>query len=46
MEGGDLPQVSVPASSLLLLAVAVPVALAAIASVRRGCFREGRSLPC
>jgi putative ABC transport system permease protein len=33
MEGGDLPQVGVPAASLLLLAVAVPVLFAAIVSV-------------
>jgi putative ABC transport system permease protein len=32
MEGGDLPRVSVPATSLLLLAVAVPLAFAAIVS--------------
>jgi putative ABC transport system permease protein len=33
MEGGDLPEVSVPASSLVLLAAAVPVVFAAIVSV-------------
>jgi putative ABC transport system permease protein len=33
MEGGDLPEVGVSTSSLLLVAVAVPVALAAIVSV-------------
>jgi putative ABC transport system permease protein len=33
MEGGDLPQVGVPAASLLLLAATVPVAFAAIVSV-------------
>jgi putative ABC transport system permease protein len=33
MEGGDLPEVGVSTSSLLLVAVAVPVAFAAIVSV-------------
>jgi len=33
MEGGDLPEVSVPATSLLLLAAAVPVAFAVIVSI-------------
>ena len=33
MEGGDLPQVGVPAASLVLLAAAVPVLFAAIVSV-------------
>jgi putative ABC transport system permease protein len=33
MEGGDLPEASVPASSLVLLAAAVPVVFAAIVSV-------------
>jgi ABC-type antimicrobial peptide transport system permease subunit len=33
MEGGDLPAAGVPAASLLLLAMAVPVAFAAIVSV-------------
>jgi putative ABC transport system permease protein len=33
MEGGDLPAVSVPASSLVLLAAGVPVAFAALVSV-------------
>jgi putative ABC transport system permease protein len=33
MEGGDLPAVGVPATSLLLLAAGVPVAFAAIVSV-------------
>jgi putative ABC transport system permease protein len=33
MDGGDLPAVTVPATSLLLLAAAVPAALAAIVSV-------------
>jgi putative ABC transport system permease protein len=33
MEGGDLPEASVPATSLVLLAAAVPVAFAAIVSV-------------
>jgi putative ABC transport system permease protein len=33
MEGGDLPQVRIPALSLALLAVAVPVAFAAIVSL-------------
>ena len=33
MEGGDLPAVRVPATSLLLLAAAVPAAFAAVVSV-------------
>jgi putative ABC transport system permease protein len=33
MEGGDLPEVRVPATSLLLLAAAVPVAFAGIVSI-------------
>jgi putative ABC transport system permease protein len=33
MEGGDLPRVHVPATSLLLLGAAVPVAFAAVVSV-------------
>jgi hypothetical protein len=33
MDGGDLPPVTVPATSLLLLAAAVPAVFAAIVSV-------------
>jgi len=33
MEGGDLPEVRVPPTSLVLLAAAVPVVFAAIVSV-------------
>jgi hypothetical protein len=33
MEGGDLPSVSIPATSLVLLAAGVPIAFAALVSV-------------
>ena len=33
MEGGDLPEVRVPVTSLVLLAAAVPVVFAAVVSV-------------